>query len=132
MGEKKNSILDYINICIVIRRAQNLPYNSLINHRDELRKKMGIKSEDIKIKRIKPFLDPVIEEIKHKLAYDTENNIFTFTVETPIKIGYPSVNDFDDFIAKTFPKNDLFNVRIDNVIDTAKQTTKFDVILYIK
>jgi len=98
----------------------------------ELRKKMGITSADIKIKRIKPLLDPVIEEIKHKLAYDTENNIFVFPVEAPIKIGYPCANDFDDFIAKTFPNNDLFNVRIDNVINTAKQTTKFNVILYIK
>lgn len=98
----------------------------------ELRKKMGIKSEDIKIKRIKPFLDPVIEEIKHKLAYDTENNIFTFTVEIPIKIGYPSVGDFENYIFKTFPKNDLYRVCIENVIDTARGTTKFDVILYIK
>ena len=50
----------------------------------ELRKKMGITSADIKIKRIEPLLGPIIEEIKHKLAYDTENNIFSTIIIIPI------------------------------------------------
>jgi hypothetical protein len=58
-GEKKNSVLDYINICIVIRRVQNLPYNSLIIYRDKLRKKFGNELSEVNEKLLKETLPSV-------------------------------------------------------------------------
>ncbi len=69
-GEKKNSILDYINICVVIRRAKNLPYNSLIVYRDKLREKFGKELSEVNVKLLKEDLPSV------KDLFDYTNKLY--------------------------------------------------------
>lgn len=64
-GVKKNSILDYINVCIVLRRALGLTHKALVTYRDELRREAENEISEVNAELLKESLP----SIKDLVAY---------------------------------------------------------------
>jgi hypothetical protein len=99
-GEKKNSILDYINICVVIRRAKNIPYNSLIVFRDKLRAKFGNELSEVNVKLLEEKLPSVKDLVDYtNKLYENEDYQSYIINYLLIKLNC-RVTDIDSIISK--------------------------------